>query len=311
MTRAQDTAGAGARAATVSHGRDHPPRRPGAPKDRYRTDPASARIPTTATGDYRDFEVTATVDGFAGAVRAELHAAAGGDGADACSADLLLQALLGCAGVTLRAVATAMGVEIRSADLRADGWWDVARAHSVSTVTPPLAGAGRRRHAGARHRRGRRDPPPAGDCHRALLRRGCSARRPAAHRGRPGLSLSGDPTAQPIRASMPVRSRGVVVVDEVAGADVAERGPHPLQRDLVAAPPTPAGRAPAGAGRRSGWALVFQSTTRKVAVRLGVDGVDAAAHDLPRAAAPVSTSANGASTAVRHPGRRTGRPRTG
>lgn len=105
-------------------------------KDRYRTDPVSARIPTTATGDHRDPEVTATVDGFAGPVRAGLHAAAGGTGEDACSADLLLQALLGCAGVTLRAVATAMGVEIRSADLRADGWWDARGTLGIDRSAP-------------------------------------------------------------------------------------------------------------------------------------------------------------------------------
>lgn len=105
-------------------------------KDRYRTDPASARIPTAATGDYRDPEVTATIDGFAGPVRAGLHAAAGGTGADACSADLLLQALLGCAGVTLRAVATAMGVEVRSADLHADGWWDARGTLGIDRDAP-------------------------------------------------------------------------------------------------------------------------------------------------------------------------------
>lgn len=105
-------------------------------KDRYRTEPASARIPTSATGDYRDPAVTATIDGFAGPVRAGLHAAAGGDGDDACSADLLLQALLGCAGVTLRAVATSMGVEIRSADLRADGWWDARGTLGVDREAP-------------------------------------------------------------------------------------------------------------------------------------------------------------------------------
>jgi uncharacterized OsmC-like protein len=105
-------------------------------KDSYRGDPASARIPTSATGDYRDPEVTATIDGFAGAVRAGLHAAAGGEGRDACSADLLLQALLGCAGVTLRAVATALGVEVRSADLRADGWWDARGTLGVDRDAP-------------------------------------------------------------------------------------------------------------------------------------------------------------------------------
>jgi uncharacterized OsmC-like protein len=64
--------------------------------------------------------ITCAVNGWAGPVRAGLHAAAGGDGQDACSGDLLLEALVACAGVTLRSVATAMGLEIRAARLRAD-----------------------------------------------------------------------------------------------------------------------------------------------------------------------------------------------
>ncbi|MCR1785966.1 OsmC family protein [Nocardioides carbamazepini] len=105
-------------------------------KERYRTDPAAARIPAIAAGDYRDPGVTATVGGFAGLVRAGLHPAAGGDGEDACSADLLLQAILACAGVTLRAVATAMGVEIRSARLAADGWWDARGTLAIDRDAP-------------------------------------------------------------------------------------------------------------------------------------------------------------------------------
>jgi len=105
-------------------------------KDKYRADPDTARTPTSARGDYRDPGVTATVDGFAGAVRAGLHPAAGGDGQDACSADLLLEALLACAGVTLRAVATAMGVEVRSAALAADGWWDARGTLGIDRAAP-------------------------------------------------------------------------------------------------------------------------------------------------------------------------------
>lgn len=105
-------------------------------KEKYRTDPAAARTPTAASGDYADAGVTATVDGFAGRVRAGLHPAAGGDGQDACSADLLLEALLACAGVTLRAVATGMGVEIRSAALAADGWWDARGTLGVDRSAP-------------------------------------------------------------------------------------------------------------------------------------------------------------------------------
>lgn len=105
-------------------------------KERYRLDSATARTATTARGDYRDAAVTATIDGFAGPIRAGLHPATGGDGSDACSADLLLEAVLACAGVTLRAVATAMGVEIRSARLSADGWWDARGTLGVDRQAP-------------------------------------------------------------------------------------------------------------------------------------------------------------------------------
>ncbi|UUW87188.1 OsmC family protein [Nocardioides sp. WV_118_6] len=105
-------------------------------KERYRSDPGTARTATTATGDYRAPDVTATIDGFAGPVRAGLHPATGGDGTDACSADLLLQAVLACAGVTLRAVATAMSVDLRSATLRADAWWDARGTLGIDREAP-------------------------------------------------------------------------------------------------------------------------------------------------------------------------------
>jgi uncharacterized OsmC-like protein len=93
-------------------------------KEQYRSDPATARTPLSAHGDYRDSGVTCTVEGWAGPVRAGLHPATGGDGTDACSGDMLLEALLACAGVTLRSVATAMGLTVRSATLRAEGFFD-------------------------------------------------------------------------------------------------------------------------------------------------------------------------------------------
>ncbi|MPZ63450.1 MAG: OsmC family peroxiredoxin [Propionibacteriales bacterium] len=93
-------------------------------KDRYRADPASARTPLSARGDYRDDGVTCTVESWAGPVRAGLHRSTGGDGSDACSGDMLLEALLACAGVTLRSVATAMGLRLHAATLRADGLFD-------------------------------------------------------------------------------------------------------------------------------------------------------------------------------------------
>jgi len=107
-------------------------------KDMYRADAGTARIPSEAHGSY-EFEtgrVTTTVDGFAGPVRAGLHPAAGGTDADACSADLLLQAVLGCAGVTFRSVATVMEIEVRSAELTATGWWDARGTLALDREVP-------------------------------------------------------------------------------------------------------------------------------------------------------------------------------
>jgi uncharacterized OsmC-like protein len=105
-------------------------------KQRYRDEPDSARTAIRAKADYRDTDVTCTVDSWAGPVRAGLHQATGGDGADACSADMLLEALLACAGVTLRSVATAMSIQLRSARLRADGSFDARGTLGVDRAVP-------------------------------------------------------------------------------------------------------------------------------------------------------------------------------
>jgi uncharacterized OsmC-like protein len=105
-------------------------------KRAYRDDPDSARTPIRAAGDFGDEGITCTVSGWAGPVRAGLHEATGGNGQDACSGDMLLEALLGCAGVTLRSVATAMGIEIRSAALRVDGIFDARGTLGVDRQVP-------------------------------------------------------------------------------------------------------------------------------------------------------------------------------
>jgi uncharacterized OsmC-like protein len=105
-------------------------------KQAYREDPASARTPMRATATFTDPGITATVETWAGPVRAGLHPATGGDGSDACSGDMLLQALLGCAGVTLRSVATAMGIEIRNARLTAEGEIDARGTLGVAKEAP-------------------------------------------------------------------------------------------------------------------------------------------------------------------------------
>jgi uncharacterized OsmC-like protein len=93
-------------------------------RERYTADPASATFPVRSTADWRDGGVTTTVHGWAGPIRAGLHPATGGTGADACSGDLLLDALLACVGVTMRSVATAMSLEVRSARLTAQSTVD-------------------------------------------------------------------------------------------------------------------------------------------------------------------------------------------
>lgn len=105
-------------------------------KARYREDPASAHTPLSASGSFADPGVTATVEGFAGPVRAGLHRATGGDGSDACSGDMLMEAVLACAGVTLRSVATSMGLSIRSAALSAEGSFDARGTLGLSREVP-------------------------------------------------------------------------------------------------------------------------------------------------------------------------------
>jgi uncharacterized OsmC-like protein len=105
-------------------------------KDRYRSDPSAARTPLSARADYRDPGVSTTVEGWAGPVRAGLHSATGGDGTDACSGDMLLEALLACAGVTLRSVATAMRLTVRSATLRAEAMFDARGTLGVDRSVP-------------------------------------------------------------------------------------------------------------------------------------------------------------------------------
>jgi uncharacterized OsmC-like protein len=105
-------------------------------KERYRSDPGAAATPIHAVGDFRDEGVTCTVEGFAGPVRAGLHEATGGTGSDACSGDMLLEALVGCAGVTLRSVATAMRLNVRSATFRAEGIFDARGTLGMDREVP-------------------------------------------------------------------------------------------------------------------------------------------------------------------------------
>jgi uncharacterized OsmC-like protein len=105
-------------------------------KQRYRDDPASARVAARAEGILEPNDIACTVRAWHGEVTAGLHPAGGGTGELACSADMLLEALVGCAGVTLRAVATAMGVAISGGRIVAEGSWDARGTLGVDRSVP-------------------------------------------------------------------------------------------------------------------------------------------------------------------------------
>ena len=103
-------------------------------KDRYRDDPAAAVITLRAEG--RASGLSCKVETGKALVEAGLHPATGGDGTAACSGDMLLEALVACAGVTLRAVATAIGVEIADAKVKAEGDLDFRGTLGVARDAP-------------------------------------------------------------------------------------------------------------------------------------------------------------------------------
>jgi len=92
-------------------------------KERYREKPETARVILRAEGTLGE-GVTCKVSTGKGLVEAGLHPATGGDGGEACSGDMLLESLVACAGVTLRAVATAMEIVISGATITAEGELD-------------------------------------------------------------------------------------------------------------------------------------------------------------------------------------------
>jgi uncharacterized OsmC-like protein len=104
-------------------------------KDKYRSTPAAAKITLRAEGRAGE-GLTCRVETGRALVTAGLHPATGGDGAAACSGDMLLEALVACAGVTLRAVATAIGVELRDARVIAEGDLDFRGTLGVDKQAP-------------------------------------------------------------------------------------------------------------------------------------------------------------------------------
>jgi len=90
-------------------------------KTLYKEDPHAALVTLRAVGRVAQSTVTCAIESGKHGIPVGLHPAAGGDGLAACSGDMLLEALVGCAGVTLAAVATAMGIELETAIVSAEG----------------------------------------------------------------------------------------------------------------------------------------------------------------------------------------------
>jgi uncharacterized OsmC-like protein len=104
-------------------------------KERYRKDPAAAVVTLRAQGRI-DEGIACRVDTGKALVEAGLHPATGGSGLQACSGDMLLEALVACAGVTLKAVATALGIDLRDARLTAEGDLDFRGTLGVARDAP-------------------------------------------------------------------------------------------------------------------------------------------------------------------------------
>ena len=104
-------------------------------KDRYKHDPAAAVVTLRASGRIGE-GIACRVDTGKALVEAGLHPATGGSGMQACSGDMLLEALVACAGVTLKAVATALNIQLKDASVFAEGDLDFRGTLGVAKDAP-------------------------------------------------------------------------------------------------------------------------------------------------------------------------------
>jgi uncharacterized OsmC-like protein len=105
-------------------------------KDAYRDDPRGALITLRARGQLDEQAIACSVDTGRQLAVAGLHPATGGDGSLLCSGDMLLEALVACAGVTLRAVATSLGITVAGGTVTAEGDLDFRGTLAVSKEAP-------------------------------------------------------------------------------------------------------------------------------------------------------------------------------
>jgi uncharacterized OsmC-like protein len=104
-------------------------------KERYEVEPDAALVTLSASGSLGE-GVSCSVDTGRAIAEAGLHPASGGDGSLLCSGDMLLEALVACAGVTLRAVATSLGIAVESGSVRAEGDLDFRGTLAVDRAAP-------------------------------------------------------------------------------------------------------------------------------------------------------------------------------
>jgi uncharacterized OsmC-like protein len=105
-------------------------------KDRYKGDPNAAIVTLTARGSLDDANIACKVETGRALAVAGLHPATGGSGLELCSGDMLLEALVACAGVTLKAVATALEIPLRAAVVSAEGDLDFRGTLGVAKDAP-------------------------------------------------------------------------------------------------------------------------------------------------------------------------------
>ncbi len=105
-------------------------------KARYREAPEAALVTLRASGEIGEATLTCKVETGRALVEAGLHPATGGSGLDACSGDMLLEALVACAGVTLKAVATALDLTLRRGAVTAEGDLDFRGTLGVAKDAP-------------------------------------------------------------------------------------------------------------------------------------------------------------------------------
>ena len=105
-------------------------------KDQYRNDPNAAVITLKAQGTLDDQHIACKVETGRALAVAGLHPATGGSGAELCSGDMLLEALVACAGVTLKAVATALEIDLRHGAVKAEGDLDFRGTLGVDKTAP-------------------------------------------------------------------------------------------------------------------------------------------------------------------------------